>query len=257
MPRVLITVLALAAALVAVTVVAETVPEPVDLDARHLGFTGACRYSEAVNLGGTIYLADPGAHQPHFLRDAVAGEPYATIGARSPDADACEGELDDGASTYLEAGVTLHPVDDWSPAFRLVSVQPSGRMVLYQAAWSTTAHWASDYLDLGDRGAAVTAWSDGDCPDGAICDIALPPPLPRDRADALIESVLVRRIDPSAIDHSYSSDAETFQIWVDFPDETRLYPSFECDDRTSTNGIVLADDAFTEQELDRLCPEET
>lgn len=255
MPRVLITVLALAAALVAVTVMAETVPgEPVDPNARHPGFTGACRYQEALNLGGTIYLADPGLHQPRFLRDAVAGDPHATVAARRPDGDACEGGLPDGASTYLEPGATLHPVDDWSPTFRLVSVQLSGRMVLYQAAWSTTARWASDYLDLRDRGAAVTAWSDGDCPDGAVCDTALPPPLPRERADALIASLLVGRIDPTAIDHSYADDADTFQIWVDFPDETTLYLSFGCGDRTSTTGIVLPGGAFSESEFERLCP---
>lgn len=134
MPRVLITVVGLYLALIAVTAMADDTPEYVDPDARHPGFTGACQDHEALNLGGTIYLADPGAHQPRFLRDAVAGAPHATVAARRPDADACEGELEDGASTYLDPGATLHPVDDWATTFRLVSVQPSGRLVLYQAA---------------------------------------------------------------------------------------------------------------------------
>lgn len=259
MPRVLVTVLALAAALGAVTVIAETVPEPDDPNARHPSFTGACRYQEALNLGGTIYLADPGAHQPRFLRDAVAGESYATVAARQPDGDACEGELAPGASTYHEPGTVLHAVDDWSPTFRLVFVQPSGRLVLYQAAWSTTARWAGDYLDLADRGAAVTLSPVTRCPDNAICDPNTHPPLPRDRADALMASLLVGRIDPSAIDHTsdHGSDVDTFQIIIELPDGTRLDLSFGCDDRTSTTGIVLPDDAFGADEFDRLCPVET
>ena len=253
MPRVLITVLALAAAWVAVTVMADDMPDHVDRNARHPGFTGACRYQEALNLGGTIYLANPGAHQPRFLRDAVAGDPYATVAARTPDADACEGELDDDASTYLEPGATLHPVDVWSPTFRLVSVQPSGRMVLYQAAWSTTARWAGDYLDLAVRGATVALTPVNRCPDNAVCDLNTSPHLPTDRADDLIGSILVSRIDPTAIDHSSSADADTLQIWVDFPEETNLNLSFGCDDRTSTTGIVLPDGAFSEQEFEQLC----
>jgi hypothetical protein len=220
---------------------------------RHPGFTGVCAYAESLNLGGTVYLADPGAHQPRFLRDAVAGPAHATVAARELDADACEGELADGASTYLEPGATLHPVDDWAPAFRLVSVQPSGRMVLYQAAWSTTARVAGDYLDLRDRGAAVTIWSNIDCPDGAICDLDIPPPLPRERAGSLGGSILAGRIDPGAIDHSHGDDDQRFEIDVELPDGTRLDLSFGCDLRTSRTGIVLPDDAFTPDEFGHLC----
>jgi len=130
-------------------------------------------------------------------------------------------------------------------------------MVLYQAFFSTSAATAGDYLDLADRGAAVTPWSDGDCPDNAICDIALPPPLPRDRADSLIASLLVGRVDPGAIDHTYAygSDADTFQIIVELPDGTRLDLSFGCDDRTSSTGNVLPDGAFSDAEFDRLWPD--
>ena len=237
---------------------ADDIPEYVDPDARHPGFTGACRYNEALNLGGTIYLADPGAHQPRFLRAAVAGDPYATVAARHPDADACEGELGDGASTYLEPGAALHAVDDWSPTFRLVSVQPSDRLVLYQAHFSTTARFAGDYLDLRDRGPSVTLIPPDDCPDNAICVIPAAPPLPRDRPDALIESILAGRIDPTAIDHSSShlNAHGMFSVAADLPDQTSLRFTFVCGSMTSTTGIVLPDDAFTDAELRYLCPED-
>lgn len=255
MPRIVVTLVALAASLVTVTVWADDEPAYLDSSARHPGFTGACQYQEALDLGGTIYLTDPGAHQPRFLRAAVAGDPYATVASWQPKADACEGELPDGASTYLEPGAVLYRVNDWSPTFRLVSVQPSGRLVLYQAEWSTTARVAGDYLDLAGRGAAVAFGPLSFCDERGCVDYAGDSPRTDERAQRLLDGLLVSRIDPSAVDLSYSDAAGRFYVWVAFPDETGIRLTFQCDSMTSTTGIVLAEVAIPDAERRYVCPE--
>ena len=252
---ILITALALAAALFLVAAIADDPPPYADPAARHPGFTGECQYQEAIDLGGTIYLADPKAHQPRFLRDAVADAPYATVSTRTPDADACEGQLADGASTYHEPGDVLHAVDDWSPTFRLVSVQPSGRLVLYQAFFSTTAATAGDYLDLANRGAAVASGPLSFCDERGCVDYAGGEPRADERAERVLASLLISPIDPDAIDVSYSDAAGRFYVWVLFPDETGISLTFDCATMTSTTGIVLSDAAIPEGERRYVCPE--
>lgn len=177
------------------------------------------------------------------------------MSARTPDADACEGKLEDGASTYHEAGTVLHAVDDWSPTFRIVFVQPSGRMVLYQAFFSTTAATAGDYLDLAGRNAAVASGPLSFCDERGCVDYVGDEPRADERGRRLLDGLLASPINPDAIDVSYSDAAGRFYVWVVFPDETGISLTFDCETMTSTTGIVLADEAIPDGERRYVCPE--